>query len=78
MVTAGTYLRRRLLHNAQRLQLVHDALLATAAEFGWELQAWAVLANHYHFLALSPRDEERDTTWGRVEWELVAPTDPSA
>ncbi|MBM4040487.1 MAG: hypothetical protein FJ290_18425 [Planctomycetes bacterium] len=56
MVTAGTYLRRRLLHNAQRLQLVHDALLTHAPEFGWGLQAWAVLANHYHFLALSPAD----------------------
>ncbi|MBM4030830.1 MAG: hypothetical protein FJ291_03495 [Planctomycetes bacterium] len=56
MVTAGTYLRRPLLHDAQRLRLVREALLAHAAGFGWGLQAWAVLANHYHFLALSPSD----------------------
>jgi putative transposase len=56
IVTAGTYLKRRILDDGPRRQLVHDALLAVAAEFGWELQAWAVLSNHYHFVALSPAD----------------------
>ena len=29
-------------------------LLDTAKEYGWQMRAWAVLANHYHFLADSP------------------------
>ena len=29
-------------------------LCARAAEYGWELQAWSVFSNHYHFVALSP------------------------
>ncbi len=56
MVTAGTYHKQRFLRDAARLRLVHDELLGIALEFGWELQAWAVLANHYHFVALSPAD----------------------
>jgi putative transposase len=54
MVTAGTYGKRRVLHDTARLALVHDLLLETLAHYGWHLQAWAVLANHYHFVALSP------------------------
>ena len=57
-VTAGTYLKRHHLNSAERLQLVHDALLGLAQEAGWELQAWAVLANHYHFVAI-PRCDAR-------------------
>jgi putative transposase len=58
MVTAGTYRKEHFLHDADRLRLVHDALLDLAVEFGWQLQAWAVLANHYHFVAVSPGDPE--------------------
>jgi len=54
MVTAGTYRKECFFGSPERLQLVHDALLALAVEFGWRLQAWAVLANHYHFVAISP------------------------
>jgi putative transposase len=36
--------------------MVQDQLFACAAEFGWMLQAWAVLSNHYHFIASSPED----------------------
>jgi len=54
MVTPGTYRKEHFLRDATRLQLVHDSVLEVAAEFGWELQAWAVLANHYHFIAASP------------------------
>jgi putative transposase len=31
-------------------------LQAVAAEYCWEFQAWAVLSNHYHFVARSPED----------------------
>jgi putative transposase len=54
IVTAGTYAKHHLLHDRPRLDLVHDLLLETLAHYGWQLQAWAVLANHYHFVALSP------------------------
>jgi len=56
MVTTGTYLKRRLLCTAERLQLVQDALFRFAGEYGWGLQAWSVLSNHYHFVAVSSDD----------------------
>jgi putative transposase len=58
MVTAGTYRKAHHLRNAQRLDLTQNALLATAEEFGWRLQAWAVMSNHYHFMAISPNNPE--------------------
>ena len=45
MVTAGTYRKAHHLWDAQRLDLVLNALLAGADEFNWRLQAWAVMSN---------------------------------
>ena len=56
MVTAGTLHKERFLRSAEHLDLVQDQLFATADEFGWRLEAWAVLANHYHFVARSSDD----------------------
>ena len=54
MVTCGTYRKVHHLRTAERLSLVQSRLFEVSHEFGWQLQAWAVLSNHYHFLALSP------------------------
>ena len=54
MVTAGTYLKKPLFNTPPRLNFLHDTLLDLADALGWQLQAWAVFANHYHFVALSP------------------------
>jgi len=56
IVTAGTYEKLHYFGSPARLDLLHDALLSTTAEFRWSLQAWAVMANHYHFVAISPED----------------------
>ena len=56
MVTSGTYLKAHHFHDPERLGLVHDTLREVAAEYGWGLQAWAVMVNHYHFVATSPED----------------------
>ena len=56
IVTAGTYRKEHHLRTARRLDLVIKGLFQCAEEFGWELQAWAVLSNHYHFVASSPGD----------------------
>ena len=56
MVTAATYQKRPFLNTPARLTLVQDTLFELALRFGWLLQAWAILANHYHFIAQSPHD----------------------
>jgi putative transposase len=58
MVTASTYRRRPFLNTASRLTLVRDMLFEVARETGSLLQAWAVMSNHYHFIAQSPEQAE--------------------
>ena len=53
MVTAGTYRKQNLLNSSQRLTFLCDKLLELASNYGWQLQAWAVFSNHYHFVAES-------------------------
>jgi putative transposase len=38
------------------LRVLHRGLLTVAQDFGWQLEAWAVFSNHYHFVAHSPPD----------------------
>ena len=54
MVTAGTYQKEPYFRSSRRLEWLCDALLNAAQKHGWELQAWAVFPNHYHFIAISP------------------------
>jgi len=56
MVTASTFRHQRFLHSHDRLNLVTSMLIHSASQFGWTLRAWAVLSNHYHFIAQSPQD----------------------
>ncbi len=54
IVTAGTYLKQPLFRGADRLRYLCETLLELAEKHAWQLQAWAVFPNHYHFVALSP------------------------
>jgi putative transposase len=42
-----------LFHSASRLTFLHDNLLRLSSQYGWNLQAWSVFPNHYHFVASS-------------------------
>ena len=55
-VTVGTYLKQHHFRGRQRLVVLHRGLLTVARDFGWDLEAWAVFSNHYHFVAHSPAD----------------------
>ncbi len=53
-MTAGTLHKEKLFVGDERLTLLHDSLLEVSEELGWRLEAWAVFANHYHFVGRSP------------------------
>jgi REP-associated tyrosine transposase len=53
-VTASTYRKDHHFRGADRLRVLHRGLLAIAHDYGWQLEAWAVFSNHYHFVAHSP------------------------
>ena len=52
MVTCGTYLKLHHFHGTERLRYLCEYLLHLAVNYQWDLQAWAVFPNHYHFVAL--------------------------
>jgi putative transposase len=63
MVTAGTYQKEHYFQSSARLQLLHNALLYISKSNDWELHAWAVFSNHYHFIATSPKDPSNLKNW---------------
>jgi len=58
MVTAATYKKQHFFNSERKIKFLHDTLLEKALELEWQLQAWAVFPNHYHFLAISPDNPE--------------------
>ena|SRR5262245_50257424 len=53
MVTGATLRKSHLFINPERLSLLEDYLLSLAKKHHWQLEAWAVFSNHYHFVARS-------------------------
>jgi len=56
IVTAGTYLKRRYFDTPEKLSLLQKNLFELAETYHWRLQAWAIMGNHYHFMAISPEN----------------------
>ncbi len=56
IVTAGTLHKEHLFRDRPRLRLLHDLFLELASRYGWNLQAWAVFSNHYHWIGIAPDD----------------------
>ncbi len=57
MVTAGTYRKVPVFAGDDRLKALHGGLLKYATAHRWNLEAWAVFPNHYHFVGHSPADD---------------------
>jgi putative transposase len=51
MVTAGTLHKEHLFCSDKKLSLLEHELLTLAKQHEWQLEAWAVFVNHYHFVA---------------------------
>ena len=56
IVTGSILYKKRLLTNNSHKTLVLGILLERAAHWGWEMEAWAILENHYHFIAQAPEN----------------------
>jgi putative transposase len=55
-VTGATWKKQHIFREAGALKLLHDSLLMHTRDEGWQLEAWAVFSNHYHFVARPTRD----------------------
>jgi putative transposase len=51
IVTAATLHKEHLFRNPERLSLLERELLTLSKRYQWQLEAWAVFSNHYHFVA---------------------------
>jgi REP-associated tyrosine transposase len=51
IVTAGIYQKEHLFNTNAKRDLLETLLLSMSKQHGWQLEAWAVIANHYHFVA---------------------------
>lgn len=51
MVTSATLYKRHLFQDDGRLEIVQHELFTLAEQYQWQLEAWAIFSNHYHFVA---------------------------
>jgi putative transposase len=56
MVTAATLHKQPLFSGSDKLTLLENNLLSLSKKYNWQLEAWAVFTNHYHFVARSQAD----------------------
>lgn len=56
MVTGAILHNQNLLSENRRKELIIQTLLERSLLLGWNLEAWAVLNNHYHLIAQAPED----------------------
>ena len=50
-VTASTLQKQHLFDTPEKRDLLEHHLLTLAKQCGWQLEAWAIFANHYHIVA---------------------------
>src|SRR5690348_11269553 len=55
-VTASTLHKQHYFNTPEKRDLLENRLLGLAKEYGWQLEAWAVFSNHYHFVARGRHD----------------------
>ncbi len=73
-LTARTRNQQHLLASDAMKDWFQDKLLELAAEFGWQLEAWAVLSNHYHLVAQCPPEAEDAASLRKMVQKLHSQT----
>jgi len=67
IVTAGTLYKEHFFNADPKRDLLERMLLSMSKCHGWQLEAWAVMANHYHFVA---RGNPQSTNLGKFLQKL--------
>jgi putative transposase len=56
MITGSTLGKQKFFDTEIKRAYLHETLHEKASEMDWALEAWAILHNHYHFVARAPQD----------------------
>ena len=67
IVTAATYNKAHWFGTGTKRDLLERMLLSMSKQAGWQLEAWAVFPNHYHFVA---RGNQQSTNLGEFLHQL--------
>jgi hypothetical protein len=51
MITGGTLYKQHFFNSGKNLRMLQSFLFETVKSFGWTLEAWALLSDHYHLIA---------------------------
>lgn len=62
MITSRTKAQSHLLASRELKDWFQEKLFELIDEFHWQLEAWAILSNHYHFVAHSPQESPDGAT----------------
>ena len=58
MVTGSTYLKRRHLIDSDSRERLLLYILKSCQRYGWNLEDWVILDNHYHLMLESPENAD--------------------
>ncbi|MBP6820562.1 MAG: transposase [Acidobacteria bacterium] len=61
IITAATIYKKHLFNTPDKLTLLENKLLKLSKDYDWQLEAWAVFSNHYHFVARSLDETKPDS-----------------
>ncbi len=54
MITAGTFKKYCIFNTSEKLSILENTIQSCLKKYKWTPIAWAVMSNHYHFIASSP------------------------
>jgi putative transposase len=72
MITGSTLYKQKFFNTEIKRSYLHNVLHARASELEWNLEAWAILCNHYHFVARAPEDAKTLTSLIRSVHSITA------
>ncbi len=61
MVTSATLYKKLIFNSPDKLTLLENKLLTLTRDYQWQLEAWAVFANHYHIIIRSQPETQPDS-----------------
>ncbi|MBK9316143.1 MAG: transposase [Acidobacteria bacterium] len=56
IITAATIYKQHFFRSPEKLTILEQKLLSMASHSKWDLEAWAIFSNHYHFIARGYED----------------------
>lgn len=72
MITGSTLYKQKFFNTEIKRSYLHKVLHEKASELEWNLEAWAILCNHYHFVARAPEDANTLTSLIRSVHSITA------